>query len=278
MDRSTSNSQPAKGSDSTNRPYRILQRRSLQKGKLVFQLAGSCYVNKGKLEQISTGSGYPDEPYVGESNDMSDVEVPEHFAQMDDLELGKVVNRIVGVDNAGGERISRQYWMMCLRRGYVTSGLTAISNTSDLDVECGNRGPEISPVQQVFTEPYLATFNGAEIHADRKQERLRVLAHFPYEILGENLRDEYDALEDDDDLHSVSAISSPHDTDRAHHKHCSFDCWLKTKEITPLEPLPHLRVPTSGVLEAARRRAAKVYEPLEPAQCRILLLEPGLFG
>ena len=72
--------------------------------------------------------------------------------------------------------------------------------------------------------------------------------------MGENLQDEYDALEDADDVHLVSVTSLQHDTDRGHHKYCSFDCWLKTQGFTPLEPLPRLQAPTSEVLENDTRR------------------------
>ncbi len=130
--------------------------------------------------------------------------------------------------------------MMSLRRGVLSNEPIAIDIQGRMDVEYGNRGPELSVNQQLTSTGRLSAMNKDEIEATTKQERYRGSCILPRPALSEQLGAEIDALEADDDVHSVSVISGGYN-EKEEHPPCPFDCWLKNPAAVPdLPVLPDL--------------------------------------
>ncbi|KAJ5777038.1 hypothetical protein N7520_000284 [Penicillium odoratum] len=175
--------------------------------------------------------------------------------------------------------IRRQYLMASLRHGYFSSEIVPVDATGRLDVDYGNRGPEINMLQQMTSTGVLAAVNSEEISKTGKQERYRTLSLLPRESFGDGLMEEINALEADNDVHSVSVISALHDLDPARYKHCSIDCWLKTLQNADHSPVPALS--TSCVRhpkEPFNGSQPTPYKKLENNQKRLVYLLPGHYG
>lgn len=95
-------------------------------------------------------------------------------------------------------------------------------------------------------------------------------------LLGEELR----ALEEDEDVHSVSVISAGLDTNTEHFSPCAIDCWLKQR-TSLRDPLPSLDAwcwDLSARVRSGGRDRGDIYSPLADGHTRILFLEPGFYG
>jgi len=181
----------------------------------------------------------------------------------------------VGQLSNQADEVGKQVLMAALRRGYYSTEPVAVGVDGKIDVEYGNKGQEISPVQQLTNSGYLSAT--VENRENPKQERYRMLRSFG--ALAGPLGDEIRALEDDEDVHSVSDISGGLDTNTDHFSPCAIDCWLK-KRTTPRAGLPSLDA-SRWHLSArvfSERDYADIYAPLAKGHTRILCLEPGSFG
>jgi len=176
--------------------------------------------------------------------------------------------------------IHRQYLMASLRHGYFSTEPVPVDVTGRLDVDYGNPGPEIGMLQQMTSTGVLAAVNSEEISKTAKQERYRMLSIWPREAFGGGpMMEEMNALEADDDVHSVSVISGLHDEDPARYKHCSIDCWLKTLQHADYSAAPalntsHERHPE----ESLNDDQPPPYEKIENNQKRLIDLLPGHYG
>lgn len=149
-----------------------------------------------------------------------------------------------------------------------------------IDVEYGNRGPEISMQQQMTSSGILSTINSEDIKRNARQERYRALSRFHGAGLvhDEALVEEWQALDEDDDIHSVSEISALHDEDPTHYRQCSIDCWLRHPDFNAYTALPGLKSPPSDQLNLTNIERLYTYQRLHQNQTRLMSLSPGNYG
>ena len=176
--------------------------------------------------------------------------------------------------------IQRQWMMASLRRGHFSNEAVAVDISRRIDVEYGNPGPEINMRQQMTNDGLLTTVNSEEINttARQRQERYKTLSMFVGANIAGPLWEEWQALDEDDDIHSVSGISVLHDEDPAHYKHCPIDCWLKNSQGAIYKPLPNLSLSASGHVNPADIERVYTYEKLNRNQTRLLTLQSGNHG
>jgi len=172
--------------------------------------------------------------------------------------------------------------MASLRRGYFSTEPIPVDVSGRLDVEYGNPGPEIGMQRQMTSAGLLCAINSEEISTTTKQERYRALSMFPRELFGSvgPMVEELKALEEDDDVYSVSVISALHDEDPVYYKHCPIDCWLKASQHAEYSPLPAL----SSSYAPHRASPPNIDHPpygygkLDKNQTRVLSLLPGHYS
>lgn len=175
--------------------------------------------------------------------------------------------------------IGKQILMASLRRGFFSNEPVAVGVDGKIDLEYGNQGVQINPIQQLTNSGYLSAF--IDSTGSAKQERYRSLRMWG-EFAGP-LGEELKALEDDEDVHSVSVISGGIDTNSDHFSPCAIDCWLKGLRPEPATRqnssanFDTMRWEPSSKLSASARRE-DVYSPLPDNHTRILVLEPGSYG
>lgn len=212
---------------------------------------------------------------------------------MDDEALSQLVDQAMGaIGGAPGtfhadggfskpgkqDDVGKQVLMASLRRGYFSTEPVAVGVDGKIDVEYGNRGPEIDPLQQSTNSGYLSA--KADCSKSDKQARYEFLCMFGH--ISGPLGEELQALKDDEDVHSVSVISGGQDTNTDNFSPCAIDCWLKRRciECAALrDPRPSLdarRWKTSVQLGGGER--GDIYTPLAANHTRILRLEPGSYG
>jgi hypothetical protein len=138
-----------------------------------------------------------------------------------------------------------------IRQGHSSDEPVAVDIRVRIDVEYGNRGPDSDTQQQLTNDGFLSSANSKEISAIARQERYRTLSILLGAFNSGPLLEEWQILDEDDYIHSVSDIFALHDEDPEYHKQCTVECWLKTTQRSPpdgtYEPLPNLVPFTSNV-------------------------------
>ncbi len=215
-------------------------------------------------------------------------------AEMDDAALSRLVDSVIAstspfngayrpheasADNDDIELDVQRQWMVAsLRHGYFSTEAVAVDISRRIDVEYGNRGPEIKMQQQMTNDGLLTVINSDEISKTARQERYKTLSMFVGAGVGGPMLEEWQALDEDEDIHSVSGISVLHDEDPANYKHCSFDCWLKSLEGATYEALPELGKSASDIVTLTTMEQAYNYERLGQYQTRLVTIQPGRYG
>jgi len=215
------------------------------------------------------------------------------IAEMDDAALSRLVDSVIADtgpftgayqpheasagDDARELEIQRQWMIASLRRGYFSNEAVAVDASRRIDVEYGNLGPEINMQQQMTSDGLISSINSDEIRTTARQERYKSLSMFIGAGVGGPLLEEWQALHEDEDIHSVSGISALHDEEPAHYKHCSIDCELKTLEGTTYKSIPELS-PSADSLVPTIIEQAYTYEKLGQNQTRLVTLEPGRYS
>lgn len=202
--------------------------------------------------------------------------------QAKDLPTGAYQAHDSAPGNAETEKeLHKKYLMASLRRGKFSAEPIAVDASGQLDVEYGNSGPEISMQQQMTNTGRLTSVNYEEIGGTKKQQRYRFLSA----IIGSSsratgpLKEELEALEEDDEVHSVSAVSGAHDLNPEHYKPCAIDCWLKNPNGIPeFFPLPDLSSSPDLLASSTDANDAFIYGKLEPDESRLVCLQPGRYG
>ncbi|KAH8881748.1 HET-domain-containing protein [Thozetella sp. PMI_491] len=177
------------------------------------------------------------------------------------------------------DSLQEQYMAMSLHQGISDIDPIAVDVRGQLDVEYGNPGPEIHVTQQMTSSGLLSVANEEEILAAAKQERYRGLSLFPKKALaGGPLREEIEALEEDDDVHSVSVISL-NQREVEEWPPCPPDCWARDARAVPETPVLRSLAPASDAqIVASIKGKSSVYVPIGRRQARLLHVQPGLYG
>ncbi|KAI0384962.1 HET-domain-containing protein [Hypomontagnella monticulosa] len=238
--------------------------------------------SKEDAQQATEASNAAIQPATKSASDLDD----EALAQLVE-EMATSLGGAPGTFHADGgysepgkeDDIGRQVLMASLRRGFFSNEPIAVGVDGKIDLEYGNQGIEINPAQQLTNSGYLSA--RADSTRNAKQERYRSLRMWGR--LAGPLGEELKALEDDEDVHSVSVISGGIDTNTDNFSPCAIDCWLKA-------PPPELATPqySPAIFDAMRWEASPkpgtsaqkggIYSSLPENHTRILILEPASYG